>query len=66
MLPNVSADPETEYLATAAALKLRDLARELLSDRDQEVFFAIHFIGYSRKEVRWPVRLDQPAGWPDL
>ena len=32
-------------------LKLRDLTREVLDDREQEIFFAIHFDGYSRKEV---------------
>ena len=34
-----------------AVLKLRDLAREGLNDRDQRIFFAIHFEDYSRKEV---------------
>ena len=32
-------------------LKLRDLAREFLDDRDLGIFFAIHFDGDSRKEV---------------
>ena len=32
-------------------LKLRDLAREVLDDREQDIFFSIHFDGYSRKEV---------------
>ena len=43
--------PEAEYFVLAAVLKLRDLSRELLNDRDEKVFFAIHFRGNSRKEV---------------
>ena len=44
-------DPEAEYYALQDVLKLRDLAREVLDSRDQEVFFAIHFKGERRKEV---------------
>ena len=44
-------DPEAEYLELEYVLKLRDLTREVLDDREQEIFFAIHFDGYSRKEV---------------
>ena len=44
-------DPEAEYFVLEDVLKLRDLAREILDDRDLEIFFAIHFEGYSRKEV---------------
>ena len=44
-------DPEADYTVSQNALKLRDLVREILNDRDGEIFFAIHFEGYSRKEV---------------
>ncbi len=44
-------DPEAEFLVLQDVLKLRDLAREALNDRDQEIFFAVHFHGYSRREV---------------
>ena len=42
---------EAEYFATQDVLKLRDLAREVLDDRDQRIFFAIHFEGYKRQDV---------------
>ena len=44
-------DPEAEYLELEAALELRDLARKALDDRQQRIFFAIHFNDYSRREV---------------
>ncbi len=44
-------DPEAEFFILQDVLKLRDLAREALSDRDQDIFFAIHFDGDSRREV---------------
>ena len=44
-------DPETEYFLLQDVLKLRDLAREVLSGRDQKIFFAIHFDDYTRTEV---------------
>ena len=50
-LPSNWGDPEAECLTLEAVLKLRDLARELLDDRDQRVFFAIHFGGFTRREV---------------
>ena len=50
-LPSNWGDPEVEFFVLQDVLKLRDLARELLNDRDQRIFFAIHFEGYSRKEV---------------
>ncbi len=43
--------PEAEFFVLQDVLKLRDLVREVLDDRDQKIFFAIHFGGYSRKEV---------------
>ena len=49
--PSDWGDPEAEYLELEAVLKLRDLARKLLDDRDQRVFFAIHFGGFTRREV---------------
>ena len=51
LLPSEQFDPEAEYYVIQGALKVRDLAREALNDRDQEILFAIHFFGYSRKEV---------------
>ena len=50
-LPSNWGDPEAEYFVLQDALKVRDLAREALSDRDRKIFFAIHFDGDSRKEV---------------
>ena len=44
-------NPEDEYLALEAALAFRNLSRELLDDREQKILFAIHFQGYSRKEL---------------
>ena len=50
-LPSNWGDPEAEFFELHDVLKLRDLAREVLNDRERKVFFAIHFEGYSRKEV---------------
>ena len=50
-LPSDWGDPEAEFFVLQDILKVRDLAREALVDRDQEIFFAIHFDGDSRKEV---------------
>ena len=50
-LPSNWGDLEVEFFVLQDVLKLRDLARELLNDRDQRIFFAIHFQGYNRKEV---------------
>lgn len=50
-VPSTWGDPEAEYLATEITLELRDLARAILSDREREVFFAIHYDGFSRREV---------------
>ena len=47
----IRGNPEDEYLALEAALEFRDLIREVLDERDQEIFFEIHFEGCSRKEV---------------
>ena len=52
--PSEWGDPEAEYLEhleLEATLKLRDLARELLDDRQQRIFFAIHFDDHTRREV---------------
>ena len=51
VLPGNWGDPEAEYFVLQDVVKLRDLAREVLDERDQEVFFAIHFLDHSRKEV---------------
>ena len=50
-LPSDWGDPEAEFFVLRDVLKLRDLARGALSDRDRKVFFAIHFGDYSRNEV---------------
>ena len=50
-LPSDWGDPEAEFLVLQDVVKLRDLAREALSDRDRKIYFAIQFGGYSRKEV---------------
>ena len=50
-IPSPSPDPEAEYLELEFALTLRDLARDVLDERDREIFFAIHFSGYTRIEV---------------
>ena len=50
-IPSNWGDAEAEYFVMQNALKVRDLAREILDDRDRKVFFAIHFEGDSREEV---------------
>ena len=50
-MPSDWGDPEAEYLEIEAVLELRDLARKLLDDRQQRIFFAIHFDDYTRREV---------------
>ncbi len=50
-IPSDWGDPEAEYLELEAVLKLRNLAREHLDDRQQGIFFAIHFDDYTRREV---------------
>ena len=50
-MPSDWGNPEAEYLELESALKLRNLARELLDERQQRIFFAIHFDEYSRREV---------------
>ena len=51
LLPSTWRDPEAEYSVLEDVLELRDLAREILDNRDQAIFFEIHFRGDSRKEV---------------
>ena len=51
LVPGNLGDPEAEYSKLEAALQVRDLAREVLSPQELEVFFDIHFRDYSRKEV---------------
>ena len=50
-LPSNWGDPEAEFFVLHDVLRLRNLAREVLDDRDLRIFFAIHFGDYSRKEV---------------
>ena len=51
LLPSNWGNPEEEFFATQGVLELRNLARDILDDRAQNIFFAIHYQGYSRKEV---------------
>ena len=51
VLPSNWGDPEAEYLVLEKVLELRNLARDVLDERDREIFFAIHFEGCSRTEV---------------
>lgn len=51
VLPTEWDSLEDEYFATAAVLDLRDLALEVLNDREGQIFFDIHFEGYKRKDV---------------
>ena len=51
VLPDNRYDPEAEFVEISRALDLKELAREVLSDRDLKIFLAIHFQGYKRKEV---------------
>ena len=51
VIPSDWGNPEAEYLELEAALKLRNLARELLDERQQRIFLPIHFDDYTRREV---------------
>ena len=51
VLPSNWGDPEAEYLVLEKVLELRNLARDVLDERDREIFFAIHFEGCSRTDV---------------
>ena len=51
VIPSNWSDPEAEFAVVGGALVVRDLARDLLDARAREIFLAIHFEGYSRKEV---------------
>ena len=51
VLPSNWGDPEAESLELEYAVELRDLARDVLNDRDLKIFFAIHFQEYSRREI---------------
>ena len=51
VLPDIRHDPEAEYIELRRVLDLEELAREFLSDRDLQIFFAIHFQGYKQWEV---------------
>jgi RNA polymerase sigma factor (sigma-70 family) len=50
LLP-ADADAEAEFIASRQQLILLRLARELLSDRERQIFFEIHHLGTSRAEV---------------
>ena len=50
-LPSDWSGLEAEYFAMQDVLTLLNLARELLDERDLRVFLAIHFEGYSRRDM---------------
>lgn len=50
-IPSDRGDLEAEFIELEAVLELRDLARKILDERQQRVFFAIHFDDYTRREV---------------
>ncbi|HEX2881460.1 MAG TPA: hypothetical protein VHO25_18150, partial [Polyangiaceae bacterium] len=45
------ADAENVYLDLVGARVLMDLGRELLSERDQQVYFGVHFLGKTKVEL---------------
>ena len=51
VLPTEWDSLEDEYFAMARVRDLRDLALEVLNDRERQIFFDIHFLGYTRKKV---------------
>lgn len=51
VLPAEWADLETEYFALLGVEDLKGLARQLLDETSLDVYFAVHFEGYSRVEV---------------
>ena len=51
VLESDSGDAESEYLETRDALKVRDLAREILDERELAVLLGIHFSGRLRREI---------------
>lgn len=51
VLPGDWDGPEVECERVEKALMLRDLAREVLDEREQKIVFAILFEGYCRREV---------------
>jgi RNA polymerase sigma factor (sigma-70 family) len=51
VLPGDWEGPEVECEQVEKALMLRDLAREVLDERERRIVFAILFQGYSRREV---------------
>lgn len=50
-LPAVDEDLDTIFIETQQQKILLRLARELLSDRDRQIFFDIHYLGTPRAEV---------------
>ena len=51
VLPSKRPSPEDEYLEMEYVVELRNLARDVLDERSQKIFFAIHFEEYTRGEV---------------
>lgn len=51
LLPDQNLGPEEEVIAIQSALSLRDLAREILDDREKKIFLEIKFLQRSRREL---------------
>lgn len=45
------ADPEAEALALAQELAYRKIAERVLSDRDREIYFRIHYLAEKRSDI---------------
>jgi DNA-directed RNA polymerase sigma subunit (sigma70/sigma32) len=45
------ADPEAEALALAQEVAYRRIAERVLSDRDREIYFRIHYLGETRSSI---------------
>lgn len=51
VVPGERASAEDEFLATQSVLDLTGLARELLDDQEQRIFFGIHFGHRTRRDI---------------
>ena len=50
-LPSANDDLEDEFIRTEQQLILRDLARELLDERDRRIFYDIHYLDVPAAEI---------------
>ena len=51
VIPDDYYNPEEVYMATWSVVELRDLARELLNDRERIIFFGIRFLERTRRDL---------------